>query len=56
MVQNFRGQFPIRLVSFGGTNADVSDRIARIVRGLDSVSKPILQKLEAIAPRTVRQE
>lgn len=51
MVQNVRGQSPVRLVSFGGTNADVSDRIAHIVRTFASVSKPMLSTRVAAARR-----
>ncbi|HRF53656.1 MAG TPA: DUF3800 domain-containing protein [Aquimonas sp.] len=51
MVQNLRGEFPIRLVSFGATDVSVTDRIANIVRAFDAFSKRMLLRgRSAVSP------
>lgn len=51
MVQNLQGGFPIRLVSFGRSDAAVSDRIANIVRTFGMSSKALLLRTAGAAPR-----
>ena len=51
MVQNLRGEFPIKLVCFGRADAAVSDRIANIVRTFGRSSKPMLLPADGAARR-----